>query len=109
MGETVPNVFLQIFYKIGKGERISSCFEKSANDFVIHSRRRRPWFDLLDKFQVCLTSGEKFTVVLKDCLIKSLYDDPEFYQSIGRESCVIFDNRHNVCKRRHRGHRGVIL
>ena len=49
-------------------------------------------FDLLDKFQVCLSSGKKFTAVLKeDRLIKSLYDDPELYQSVGREFCVIFD------------------
>ena len=47
---------------------------------------------MLDKFEICLAGGEELTALLKDdCIIKSLYNDPEFYESVGREYCLIFD------------------
>ena len=63
--------------------------EQRVSSFTANNDNR---FDLLDKFDVYLTAGEELTAILKeDCVIKSLYNDPEFYQSVGREFCVISD------------------
>lgn len=49
-------------------------------------------FDLLDKFQVTLSSGSSFTVVLQEEeVIQMIYCNPTFIEAVGREFCILFD------------------
>ena len=91
-GELFQTYFPRFFAKLEKENvqvPIQLKSEQLISSFAANSSGN---FDLLDKFEICLTGGEEFTAVLKeDCIIQSLYNDPEFYESVGREYCVIFD------------------
>ena len=91
-GELFQTYFPRFFVKLEREKDQVPVKLKSEQRISSFTANNSENFDLLDKFEVCLTDGEKFTAVLKeDCIIESLYNDPEFYESVGREYCVIFD------------------
>ena len=91
-GELFQTYLPRFFAKLEKGNvqvPIQLKSEQRISSFAANSSGN---YDLLDKFEICLTGGEEFTAVLKqDCIIKSRYNDPEFCESVGREYCLIFD------------------
>ena len=91
-GELFQTYFPHFFAKLEKENvqvPIQLKSEQHISSFAANSSGN---FDLLDKFEICLTGGEEFTAVLReDCIIQRLYNDPDFYELVGREYCIIFD------------------
>lgn len=82
-GELFQKYFSCFFAKLKNKEEVPVKLknEQRISSFTANNDGR---FNPLDKFVFCLTTGEQFTAILKeDCIIKFLYNDPEF--------CVIFD------------------
>ena len=90
--ELFQTYFPRFFVKLEKEKDKVPVKLKSEQRISSFTASNSENFDLLDKFEVCLNDGEKFTAVLKeDCIIECLYNDPEFYESVGHEYCVVFD------------------
>ena len=105
--ELFQTYFPRFFAKLEKEKDKVPVKLKSEQHISSFTASNSENFDLLDKFEVCLTDGEKFTAVLKeDCIIECLYNDPEFYESVGHEYCVVFDI-YNVLKGWNRSYRQV--
>lgn len=81
--------FPKFFLRIEKGKEVEISIKDNC---ILSFKVNDHGFDLLDKFDVSLSDGDKFVAVLKEeKIIKALYSDPNFYGSIGQEFCLMYD------------------